>query len=138
MFLRNKEKEGFRESQNRKFIYMSCTEDTCDQNAGPQYNLDRLLENNINPFMIIKAQVKEWGFLMALLVICLECLKLMAFFVMLIITFLNEGIEGVIALGVSVLSCNSISSYRKIKRNKRKFELKEKGSEKGEDKFGGM
>ena len=44
---------------------------------------------------------------------------------MIIITYLQTGIRGFIALAVSDLSCNAITSYRKIQRNKRKYDREE-------------
>ena len=79
----------------------------------------------MNPIKVIEDKIKEYGIYIALMVIILEMIKGISFLIMIIVTYLQSGVKGTIALAVSVLSCNAINSYRKIQWNKRKYEREE-------------
>ena len=74
---------------------------------------------------MIENTIKDYVTYIALIIIVLEIIKALSFLIMIIITYQQTGIRGTIALAVSVLSCNAITSYRKIQRNKRKYDREE-------------
>ena len=91
----------------------------------PLYDLNKILTVEMNPTKMIENTIKDYGTYIALLVIILETIKTISFLIMIIVTYLQTCIRGTIALEVSVLSCNAITSYRKIQRNKRKYDREE-------------
>ena len=123
-YIKNKEREGYHKSISNKLILGACIhEGFCQEDPEiPKYNLNKLVIEKLNPFESIEKMVKEYGFYLALIVLCLEIVKIIAFTIMLSITALNEGMVGVLALLVSTVSCNSIKNYKKIKKNRRRLQ----------------
>ena len=89
----------------------------------PPYDLTKLAPSmNLDPFSGIKKTLEEYGLYVALAVLVIEAVKFTVFLVMLMTTLVQEGIQGLIALIIQVICCASVNSYRKIRRNARKFE----------------
>ena len=68
--------------------------------------------------------MKKMGIYLSLAVLLLEGVKLAVFIVMLTITRLQEGLQGIIALIANIM-CFSFVSYKKIRRNRRKNRIHE-------------
>ena len=126
-FRKNKEREGFQKAIQEKFKSGACQhEGMCENEQNmPLYDLNKILSVEMNPMKMIENTIKDYGTYIALLVIILETIKAISFLIMIIVTYLQTGIRETIALAVSVLSCNAITSYRKIQRNKRKYDREE-------------
>ena len=89
----------------------------------PPYDLTKLAPSmNLDPFSGIKKTLEEYGLYVALAVLVIEAVKFTVFLVVLMTTLIQEGIQGLIALIIQVICCASVNSYRKIRRNARKFE----------------
>ena len=63
----------------------------------------------LNPIKMIQNKIEEYGIYIALMVIILEMIKAVSFLIMVVVTYLQSGVKGTIALMVSVLSCNAIN-----------------------------
>ena len=78
----------------------------------------------MDPFHGIRETIKEWGAVLSLAVLAIEGLKFGAFLIMLVMTAINEGLNGLIALIIRVLCCSAVNGYRHIRNRRRRYEEK--------------
>ena len=57
-------------------------------------------------------------------VLAIEGLKMAAFIIMVVMTAINEGLNGMIALIIRVLCCSAVNGYRHIRNRRRRYEEK--------------
>ena len=119
----DKETEGFHQMIQRRITLGVCAgEKLCKEEPGmPVYDMGKLMPSlDLDPFSQIREYVKEWGFWVSFAVLIIEGLRLATFLVMMSITFLQEGMNGVLVLILG--TCGSINSYRRLRRNRQKYE----------------
>ena len=120
-----KETQGLHKMLTTQIAQGACAgAQLCDEQPHvPPYDLTKLAPSiSLNPFEAIKKTVQDYGAYMAALVLAIETIKILVFLIMLMTTLIQEGYQGLVALLVNVVCCASVNSYRKIRRNARKFE----------------
>ena len=125
---RNKEVQGLHKMITTKIAHGACAgEDLCEpQPHITPYDLSKLTPAvSLDPFSGITTKIRDYGTYISLLVLTIEAIKLLVFMVMVFTTLIQEGIQGLIALIMQVICCNSVNSYRRIRRNKKRFECRQ-------------
>ena len=122
---RSKETQGLHQMLTTQIAHGACAgAQLCDDQPHiPSYDLNKLSPSiSLDPFNSLRETLKEYGTYISALVLAIETVKFIVFLVMIMATLIQEGVQGLIALLVQVVCCASVNSYRKIRRNARRFE----------------